>query len=151
MARKKKRSSSGDKVEYSCFPARVLDCTIELARFCRPVCRVVIRAVRSPAAGGARGVVVGVDGDDDVDVGAELEVAEEDGRFVAQAFAPFRVEMRFVSDVPLEMVTARDQMMVVGLEDAPYRLVTAVSRFVCPSGYDDGTVRVCVILVRILD
>ena len=70
---------------------------------------------------------------------------------VEQAFVPLSVEMVASEVVPLTMVTARDQMIVVGLEEAPYRLVTAVSRFVWPRGWEERVVRVVVMLVRMFD
>lgn len=74
-----------------------------------------------------------VDGDEEA-VELDAEEEEEDDGLVAHAFVPSSVEMVVVPAVPLTMVIARPQIIVVGLDEAPYRLVTAVSRFVWPKG-----------------
>lgn len=88
---------------------------------------------------------------EEADAVAEAAAEELLGNAVAQAFAPSSVEM-ISEPVEFAMVTGSDQIIVVGLPDAPYRLITAVSKFVWrPTGYVSGTVKVCVMFVRMFD
>lgn len=79
-----------------------------LRRLVRPSWTVWIRALRSPSGGALAEETVAV-------ANAETRLL---GTLVEHAFAPLRVEIKS-EPVAFAMVTARDQMMVVGLDEAP--------------------------------
>ena len=71
-------------------------------------------------------------------------------RVCSQAFTPSNAELSSEL-VKLAIVIGKDQIVVTGLDETPYKLVTAGSRWVLPRGCDGGTLITWLILVRTLD